>query len=118
MYRALCGNQGGKCFVCAGSLAAPGRSRIQRKLRAWVLAGSDLPGEEICQLANDTSNFVVFHTACLRGMRNMRKRFSAGKTILAFASLNASVRNADTDTLGVKAPHPIEAAARDPLKNP
>jgi hypothetical protein len=117
-YRVLCGDQGEKCFLCCGSLAVPGRSRVQRKLRAWVLAQSDLPGEEICRLANDRSNFVVVHTTCVRGMRDMRRRFFTGNAIPSSSSSNAKICSTDTNTPEVMAPRPIEGVARDPLRNP
>jgi hypothetical protein len=116
--RELRSKQEGKCFVCAGSLEVPGKPRIRYKVSPWELAASDLPAEEICRRVNDEDYLIVIHKRCWRGTREMQKLLGRRETIPASASLNARIRSTDTNTLEVKALHPIEAAVWDPLKNP
>jgi hypothetical protein len=108
--------QGAKCFVCSVSFDARGRThgrtRVRRKVPAWELAKLDLPMEEICRLANDKDNFILIHKD------EMQKLLSRRETIPSSSSSDASIGNADTNTLEAKAPHPIGVVARDPLKNP
>lgn len=88
----LCGIQGGKCFLCSGSLYERGAKRIARRISIWESARSDLPLDEICRLANDRSNFVVVHGACYPG-------FLAARIILSTSSSDAKFDRTDTDIL-------------------
>jgi hypothetical protein len=117
IHRELHDRQGGKCSICSFNLTALHRTVVRRKIAPWEIAASELCGEEVCRLANHKDNLLLVHRRCWWGTCEMEKR-SKVRVNPASVSSNASIRSADTNTPGVPVLHPIEAAARDPLKNP